>query len=49
MRLKPESLKVESYPTTGDAPDTVGLASGIFTNEDCSSACDHATCMYELC
>jgi hypothetical protein len=48
MRLTPESLMVESFPTTG-VPDTEGLASSIFTNEDCSTACDHATCYYELC
>ena len=48
MRLNPDSLKVESYPTS-DAPETVGLASGIFTNYDCSSACDAPTCMYEVC
>ena len=47
MRLNPESLKVDSYPTT-DAPDRVGHASSM-TGYDCSSACIAPTCMYEVC
>jgi hypothetical protein len=48
MRLDPESLKVESYPTS-DTPEQVGAASSDTGIYDCSSYCRRPTCRYEVC
>lgn len=48
MRLSPDSLRVESYPTT-DLPEKVGHASSMTGWAECSGACLAATCQYEVC
>jgi hypothetical protein len=48
MRLKPESLKVESFPTQ-DVPEQVGHASSDTRENHCSGWCDLPTCIYEVC
>ena len=53
MRLEPNKLKVETFPTTpdGDAPQSFTGSTDYCcdTRWDCSEACDHATNVCRLC
>lgn len=48
MRLNPDSLTVESFPTES-VPEQVGAASSDTGVLDCSSYCRRPTCRYEVC
>ena len=49
MRLTPDSIKVDSYPTTDLPADKVGHASSDTDWRECSGLCIAATCIYEVC
>ncbi|HEU0300958.1 MAG TPA: hypothetical protein VFR37_15960 [Longimicrobium sp.] len=48
MRLSPETLKVESYPTT-DLQEKVGYGSSDTRFMECSGMCVAPTCINEYC
>lgn len=49
MRLNPESLKVETFTTSGEIADRVAPASSDTRPMECSGLCVAPTCIYEFC